>query len=617
MQHTTVPYKFVLVDDGSAKETEEFLKTFASQHDCVLVRNEKAGGYTRAANRGLQQTSADYIVLLNSDTIVTRGWLRRMLTCLESDAKIGLVGPLSNTASWQSIPEMISGGDWAENPLPEGITVEKMGELVAESSARLYPEMTFLNGFCILLRRAVVNEIGYFDEKSFPQGYGEENDYCLRARDAGWKLALADDTYIYHAQSRSYNHERRRKLSRQSAVVLAEKHGQHRIDKGVLYLRTNRVLEGIRARSRYMFDRHRIVQNGMRYADRRVLFVVPVRHAGGGSNIIMMEARAMRKMGVDVQILNLRGHRETFDAAYAHMELPVFYAEIDDIPRIAARYDAVVATFNPTVSWIKPALEQNPELVVGYYIQDFEPLFYPPDSEGYHMAFDSYTLIPDMVRFSKTEWTRQQVEAQIGVPCQVIGPSMDVDLFRPRPRKSEWPHRPLRVGAMIRPASLHRAPQLTLRILRRLAKKYGARVEIVLFGTPVLSPASGNDLPIDFPWQLAGILSPAQVANYMNGLDIFVDFSSHQAMGLTAMEAMACGVASILPQAGGASAFARHEENCLMVDTADPEACWEGLVRLVDDHDLRTRLQLAGLRDMPQYFPERPAFEILKQLFGG
>jgi glycosyltransferase involved in cell wall biosynthesis len=220
-----------------------------------------------------------------------------------------------------------------------------------------------------------------------------------------------------------------------------------------------------------------------------------------------------------------------------------------------------------------------------------------------------------MERFAKTEWTCEEIERQVGASCHLVGPSMDVDLFMPRPRGPEWPDRPLRVGAMIRPGSLYRAPKLTMQIFERLSRKYGPRVELMLFGTEVDDPNFGA-LPHDFPWNLAGIIGPHKVANFLNDLDIFVDFSSHQAMGLTAMEAMACGVAVIVPTVGGAATFARHEDNCLMVDTASAENCWQTLVRLLDDHDLRGQLQRQALREMPQYFPECPALEILKTLFG-
>ncbi len=121
IRYTTPPYNLILVDDGSTQPTREYLDDFAFSQAALLLRNEQARGYTRAANQGLHASSANYVILLNSDTMVTPLWLDRLIACGELDPHIGLVGPLSNTASWQSIPEIYNAeGDWAENPLPEG-----------------------------------------------------------------------------------------------------------------------------------------------------------------------------------------------------------------------------------------------------------------------------------------------------------------------------------------------------------------------------------------------------------------------------------------------------------------------------------------------------------------
>ena len=105
-----------------------------------------ARGYTFAANQGLRAATGGYVVLLNSDTIVTLGWVEKLVACAESDPAIGLVGPLSNTASWQSIPEIEEDGDWAINALPSGVTIADMGSLIARHASHGYPRMSFLNG---------------------------------------------------------------------------------------------------------------------------------------------------------------------------------------------------------------------------------------------------------------------------------------------------------------------------------------------------------------------------------------------------------------------------------------------------------------------------------------
>ena len=105
LRHTAQPYALILVDDGSDPPTRDFLADFAAQQPhATLLRADTATGYTCAANRGLRHSRAPFVVLLNSDTIVTPGWLDRLVACAASDPSTGIVGPLSNTASYQSVP---------------------------------------------------------------------------------------------------------------------------------------------------------------------------------------------------------------------------------------------------------------------------------------------------------------------------------------------------------------------------------------------------------------------------------------------------------------------------------------------------------------------------------
>ena len=616
IRHTTQPYSIILVDDGSDAPTRDYLSEFARAHSAILLRNEEPRGYTRAANQGLRRSSADFVVLLNSDTVVTSEWLDRLIACAVSNPQFGIVGPLSNTASWQSIPDIEQQGDWAANPIPAGMPLEEMGALVARYSARLFPPVAFLNGFCLMIRRQVIDQIGYFDEENFGPGYGEEDDYTLRAREAGWALAIADDTYVYHAQSRSYSHEKRKQLTQQAGKLLTEKHGRQVVEAGVNQCRNDRVLEGIRARSRVMFARQEWIEKGQAlFAGRRVLFVLPIAEPAGGGNVVLDEATAMRHMGVDVSIFNLESHRSEFSRVYPELEIPVLYGERKHLETWAREYDAVIATYHTSVEWLASIDHSDNRPVRGYYVQGFEPYMFAPNMDEYRTALASYTLVPDAVLFTKTEWTRHEVKRHTGAACALIGVSLNIDLFRPRPRSEPvQPDRPAKIAAMVRPHSPYREPKMTMEILRRISRRYGDRVEVVIFGTTLDNPGF-SQLPQDFPWQLAGVLNQKQVAQLLTDIDILVDFSSHQAMGLTALEAMACGAAVIVPAHGGAVSFARHRVNSLVTDTSSARSCQRALQQLIEDRELRTRLQRNALIDVPEYYVEQPAFNILNALF--
>jgi len=349
-----------------------------------------------------------------------------------------------------------------------------------------------------------------------------------------------------------------------------------------------------------------------RFAGRRVLFVLPVAERGGGANVVLREAAAMRSMGVDARVVNLRSFENAFRNAYADPGVPVAFASPGDLPALAGGFDAVVATANRSVEWLLP-LSGRGAPVLGYYIQDFEPYFYAEGSAGWAHALASYTLIPGLVRFAKTEWTAREVQARCGVGCLLVGPSLDTTLFRPQEGKRA-PAPPVHVTAMIRPSSPRRQPEHTLRVFERLHGRFGESVQFTFFGVDPRDPELRH-MPSAFPHRHLGVVSDERLASLFNETHIFADLSSYQAMGLTAMEAMACGAAVVVPRAGGASTFAVNEWNALVVDTLQPDACVAALGRLIEDPRFAARLGDQARRDVEVYRPDGAAAKILECLF--
>ena len=225
IENTTVPYGLILVDDGSDRTTRDWLREVAARFPNVtLVVNERNLGYTRTVNRGLERSMADHVCVLNSDCVVTPDWLPLMIDCARHASGIGMVGPLSNAASFQSVPRIREGDDWCLNPLGDARTPSDVAALVRELSEVRRPAVRVLNGFCQLISREALDAVGTLDEEAFPTGFGEENDFCARLVAAGFTLHVVDDAYVFHAKSKSFGHERRRALSREGAEALARKH---------------------------------------------------------------------------------------------------------------------------------------------------------------------------------------------------------------------------------------------------------------------------------------------------------------------------------------------------------------------------------------------------------
>ena len=207
----------ILVIDGPQDDAVESVVhrfgTVASQ----TMRNDARCGFVASVNCGMRASSRD-VVLLNSDTIVTARWLDKLIDASISSADIGTVTPLSNNATLCSVPRQFE-----ENLIPTGCDVESFAELVERVSKRVYPRLPTGVGVCLFIRRALLDDIGYFDQERFGLGYGEENDFCMRALARGW-LHIADDaTFIAHAGHRSFGSSSSA-LQRAAARTLVRRH---------------------------------------------------------------------------------------------------------------------------------------------------------------------------------------------------------------------------------------------------------------------------------------------------------------------------------------------------------------------------------------------------------
>jgi O-antigen biosynthesis protein len=179
----------------------------------VVSQSTERRGFSAGVNRGLAVSDRD-VVLLNADTEVSPGWADRLAAAAGSAPDVATVTPFTNHGTICSLPRFL-----AENTLPAGHDVESFAGLVAGCAEPVYPELPTGVGFCLLVRRRAVDAVGTFDEEAFGLGYGEETDFCERARRAGLRHLLADDVFVYHRGGASFGRERERRVRRAQRVI--------------------------------------------------------------------------------------------------------------------------------------------------------------------------------------------------------------------------------------------------------------------------------------------------------------------------------------------------------------------------------------------------------------
>ncbi len=611
--HVTHPVHLIVVDDGSKPETTHDLRETAAELGAgmTLIENpDSPHGYTIAANLGLRASRADYVILLNSDTIVTSGWLERIVAAGEADQSIGLLGPLSNAASHQSVPLLRDPGKdgWAINPLPAWLTPDGVSAVVGALAPGDRPRLSFLNGFCYAIKRRVIDDIGYLDEERFASGYCEENDFSHRARLAGYELAVVDDAYVFHAKSKSYSPEGRDQLSKRNRRAFMEKHGPEEINRLVMAMEKDMGLEPVR----------RIVADAIKdpsgiaaalHQGRRplnVMFILPgLSKAGsGGSHSVYQEVRGMRELGVPATIALAAKVMDRAREAYSDAdELFVPFSGPEELAAVTAKADVISATHFKSVEMLAELYRARQDFLPAYYVQDYEPFFSAVDPAEVAEAKASYTLVPDLLLFAKTHWLCNVVALAEQVRVSKVEPSIDRDVYAPRGRRRGAA---LRVAAMVRPRTPRRQAATTVEILERLDATFGDAVETVTFGcTQAELEALTDSRGLLDGHQ--GLLRRDEVADLLGSSHVFLDVSTYQAFGRTALEAMACGATAVVPRVGGVVEFARDGENALVVDTHGPEDAVRALSSLVKDREMLRSLQAEARRTASAYSIPRAA----------
>jgi GT2 family glycosyltransferase/glycosyltransferase involved in cell wall biosynthesis len=198
-------HRLVLVLDGPQEAAvEEALGPVQGRREdeALVVRASAREGFAAAVNRGIALSDRD-VVLLNSDTQVTAGWLEKLRRAALSAPAVGTVTPFSNNATICSLPRSL-----AENTVPAGHDVDSFAALVERVATPSYPRLPTGVGFCLYVRRSLLDRVGPLDTAAFGLGYGEETDLCMRASAAGFEHLLDDATYVWHRGQGSFGAER-------------------------------------------------------------------------------------------------------------------------------------------------------------------------------------------------------------------------------------------------------------------------------------------------------------------------------------------------------------------------------------------------------------------------
>ncbi|MBT2339000.1 MULTISPECIES: glycosyltransferase [Pseudomonas] len=220
LTHSHYPnLEIIVVDNHSSDQTPGFLTAWAEGHpDRIVILNPDNKGFAAGNNVGLAAASGDYLVVLNNDTVVTAGWVRGLLRHLRDNKDIGIIGPITNNIGNEA--KVSTRYNRIEDMHTESseLTRLRMGEGF---------EINTLAFFCVMFPRSTYEQIGGLCE-DYGLGFFEDDDYCRRVQQRGMRAFCAEDVFVHHHLSASFNKlgaEKKRALFEKNKAIYESKWG--------------------------------------------------------------------------------------------------------------------------------------------------------------------------------------------------------------------------------------------------------------------------------------------------------------------------------------------------------------------------------------------------------
>ena len=212
----------IVVNDASPEPAvTEYCRSVVAEYSLSLIEHQVNQGFVKSVNEAMRLAGTSDMVLLNGDTEVPVGWSERISAVAAAHPDAASITPFSNNATICSYPHF-----GVENALPPGYDTHTLDALFASANEGKTFDIPTGVGFCMFIRRAALDDVGYFDEEAFGLGYGEENDWCLRASSKGWRHLLCADLFVYHSGKVSFG-EKARELQANALAVIRERYPQY------------------------------------------------------------------------------------------------------------------------------------------------------------------------------------------------------------------------------------------------------------------------------------------------------------------------------------------------------------------------------------------------------
>jgi len=547
--------KITIVDDCSDRYTSEKLIEMLLKFENVnVIKTEKNSGYLPAINLATEKTNAPWICYVNSDVVVTDGWITKMIFAAEMNENVAIVNPFTNNAAHLSIQ------------YPFGSNFQDVSEKISSCSERRNFEIVTPVGFCMLVWRQALNEVGGYDVDYYGKGYGEECDLYMRLEEAGYKSIMADDAFVYHEGGQTFSQIGKQKEFEFAGYTKFMKRWKTKIEPKLK--KFNR--ESPQFYIRKLLDKQK--------TDRpEVVFVFREVSLCGGVLAVVRICNRLNELGWNASFACTQAKLSDLKKMGLRFT-PYIFKDKNDLVRglskILTKGASVVATIWITTNEVVEIEKRRSDIVSHYFMQDAEYRFCFPNGTPYvakEKVVETYNSIERKV--INSDWVVEDAKS-LGMVGKIkkIGIGVDTNMFYPEEKKES-----LNVLVHCRPSTPRRGWKFISEVLKKV-QAVKSDFTITTYDQPPVG-LSGCDHK--------GQVTSQELAKLMRQASVFFEGSKYQGWGMQALEAMSTGLALVSTLNQGIDNYGTDGYDFCGVLYGDVEGAAKTVLDFLNDADAR------------------------------
>lgn len=546
--------KVILMNDNSDELTCNCIENLKNKYPKIEVyKNEENLGFIKNVNKGMDKTSAEYILLLNTDCMLSKNTIPKLIEHMEKNKKIGLICPISSNAANLSYE------------IPQNYSYMQVNDLFYEQFKGMNFDACTVVGNCLMISRDCMEKTGYLDE-IYGMGYGDETDYQFKAHSKGFEAKVAIDTYVFHKSEVSFgtSPEKQKRLDHNRKIFF-DRWGEEYNKKMEEYAKNDPI---------------EYINKNIKFPEKvepDVLFYLPdIHQKAGGVHIVVDIVNYLNINGYFANILTQRIHE--------YKEIMLFSPSfLNDISSISPK--CIVGTIYPTMFFIK-TIANHYDIPSVNFMQGYEPCF--DNGEIYKWAELATRNSQNVLAISK--FLQTKIKENFYKESEVIPNGINIDLLYNVKREKNN-------GKKIITMNFRDYYQKGDFILHELLKKltlkdYNIEINVIYTRKTLFTVNNNDNIKINY---YAGPLNRKEISKVLFNTDIFIDASLMEGFGLMSLEAMAGGAVPVLSESFGIDEYAVDGENCFIIkEVNNVDKYLEKIEYLLDNEDKLEEMKVSA-----------------------